>query len=130
MDVIGVLNLFSTEVGPLADDFTRIGQALADVATIGLLQHRAIEHRQLLAEQLQGALNSRVLVEQAKGVVSERLHVGMPEAFEAMRAYARRQQQGLSAVARGVIEGTVDTAEIRPAVVAGLDDSTDGSAWP
>jgi transcriptional regulator with GAF, ATPase, and Fis domain len=110
-EVIGVLNLFSADAGPLADDFTRIGQALADVATIGLLQHRAIEHRQLLAEQLQGALNSRVLVEQAKGVVSERLHVGMPEAFEAMRAHARRHQQRLSAVALGIIEGTVDTAE-------------------
>jgi len=110
-DVIGVLNLFSTEPGPLADDFARIGQALADVATIGLLQHRAIEHRQVLAEQLQGALNSRVLVEQAKGVVSERLHLGMPEAFESMRAYARRRHQRLSVVALGVIEGTVDTAE-------------------
>ncbi len=110
-DVIGVLNLFSTEPGPLADDFARIGQALADVATIGLLQHRAIEHRQVLAEQLQGALNSRVLVEQAKGVVSERLHLGMPEAFEAMRAYARRRHQRLSVVALGVIEGTLDTAE-------------------
>ena len=69
---------------------------MADVATIGLLQHRAIEHRQVLAEQLQGALNSRVLVEQAKEVVAERLHLGMPESFEAMRAYARRRHQRLS----------------------------------
>jgi transcriptional regulator with GAF, ATPase, and Fis domain len=110
-EVIGVLNLFSARSGPLADDDMRIGQALADVATIGLLQHRAIEHRQVLAEQLQVALNSRVLVEQAKGVVSERLQIGMPEAFEAMRAHARRHHERLSDVALGVIEGSVDTTQ-------------------
>ncbi len=110
-DVIGVLNLFSAGSDPLADDDMRIGQALADVATIGLLQHRAIEHRQVLAEQLQGALNSRVLVEQAKGVVAERLGIGMQEAFEAMRAHARRHNARLSDVALGIIEGSVDTAQ-------------------
>ncbi len=110
-DVIGVLNLFSNGSGPLSDDDMRIGQALADVATIGLLQHRAIEHRQVVAEQLQGALNSRVLVEQAKGVIAERLRIGMPEAFEAMRAHARRHHERLSDVALGVIEGTVDTTQ-------------------
>jgi len=113
-DVIGVLNLFADAPGPLPDNHLRIGQALADVATIGLLQHRAIEHRQLLAEQLQGALNSRVLVEQAKGAVAERLRVGMPEAFDSMRAYARRHRQRLSQVALGIIEGTVDTAQFGP----------------
>ena len=110
-DVIGVLNLFSNGSGPLSDDDMRIGQALADVATIGLLQHRAIEHRQVVAEQLQGALNSRVLVEQAKGVIAERLGIGMPEAFEAMRVHARRNHERLSDVALGIIEGTVDTTQ-------------------
>jgi len=108
-EIIGVLNLFCAAAEPLRDQDARMGQALADVATIGLLQHRAIEHRQVLAEQLQGALNSRVLVEQAKGVLAERLHLGMPEAFHALRTHARRNNQRLSDIAQAIIDGTIDT---------------------
>ncbi len=111
-EIIGVLNLFCSFVGPLPDHDARTGQALADVATIGLLQHRAIEHHQLLAEQLQGALNSRVLVEQAKGVLAERLHIGMPEAFSALRSHARQHNQRLSDLARGIIDGSIDTSRL------------------
>jgi transcriptional regulator with GAF, ATPase, and Fis domain len=111
-DVIGVLNLFSSSSVRLSDDDLQIGQALADVATIALLQHRAIEHRQLIAEQLQGALNNRVLVEQAKGVIAERQQVDMEHAFKALRAYARRRSQRLSDVALDIIEGNVETAEL------------------
>ena len=111
-EVIGVLNLFSTTAGSLGEEDARVGQALADVATIGLLQHRAIEHRQLLAEQLQGALNSRVLVEQAKGVLAERLQVEMPEAFAILRGHARRHNQRLSDLAQGIIDGAIDTSTL------------------
>jgi transcriptional regulator with GAF, ATPase, and Fis domain len=110
-EIIGVLNLFSAKPGSLRKEDARIGQALADVATIGLLQHRAIEHRQVLAAQLQGALNSRVLVEQAKGVLAERLHIGMPEAFNVLRTHGRRHNQRLSDLAQGIISGRVDTTD-------------------
>jgi transcriptional regulator with GAF, ATPase, and Fis domain len=113
-DVIGVLNLFSGTSVRLSEDDLQVGQALADVATIGLLQHRAIEHRQLLAEQLQGALNSRVLVEQAKGVIAERQRVDMEFAFETMRAYARQRGERLSDVALDIIEGRLGTSELGP----------------
>jgi hypothetical protein len=111
-ETIGVLNLFSVAGGPLSEADAQLGQALADVATIGLLQHRAIVHRQLLAEQLQAALNSRVLLEQAKGVIAERLQIGMADAFNALRAHARRHNQRLSDLARGIIDGTVDTSKL------------------
>ena len=111
-ETIGVLNLFSVAGGPLSEADAQLGQALADVATIGLLQHRAIVHRQLLAEQLQAALNSRVLLEQAKGVIAERLQIGMADAFNALRAHARRHNQRLSDLARGIIDGTVDTSTL------------------
>ena len=78
-EIIGALNLFDTNPGALDEDKLRIGQALADVATIGLLQQRAIHRRDTLTEQLQTALNSRVLIEQAKGVLAERLHWTWPK---------------------------------------------------
>lgn len=111
-DVIGVLNLFSVRPGRLNDDDMRIGQAMANVTTIGLLQQRAIKHHQVLAEQLQGALNSRVIIEQAKGVLAERLHVDMHVSFNAMRTYARRINRRLSDVARDVVDGAVEPSSL------------------
>lgn len=70
--VIGAMNLFLSRPGDLTQEDVDLGRALADLATIGLLQHRAIQERELLAEQLQGALTSRVLIEQAKGILAER----------------------------------------------------------
>lgn len=102
-DVIGVLNLFSTAATPLDPQATRIGQALADIATIGLLQERAIRQRQVMAEQLQGALNSRVLIEQAKGVLSVRLNLDMGAAFSQLRHHARNTNRPLTEVAQEVI---------------------------
>src|SRR4051812_47475365 len=84
-EIIGVLNLFSTRTGPLSAADTYLGQALANVTTIGLLQQRAIYHREMVAEQLQGALNSRVVIEQAKGVLFERLNLDMHDGFETLR---------------------------------------------
>jgi transcriptional regulator with GAF, ATPase, and Fis domain len=105
-DVIGALNLFGTEAGPLGRDTVRLGQALADVATIGLLQARAIRQRDTLAEQLQTALNSRVLIEQAKGVIAERRQIDMNESFILLRRSARSRNRRLSDLARAVVDGS------------------------
>jgi transcriptional regulator with GAF, ATPase, and Fis domain len=113
-EVIGVLNLFTTQSGPLTDADAYLGRALANVTTIGLLQQRAIHHRDLVAEQLQGALNSRVVIEQAKGVLFERLKLDMHDAFETLRRYARRTNRRLSDVARDVIDDRLDAAALLP----------------
>jgi len=105
-EVIGALNLFDTDPGPLDAAKLRIGQALADVATIGLLQQRAIRRRDVLTEQLQTALNSRILIEQAKGVLAERLQVHLDDAFALLRDSARRHNRRLSDLARAVVDGT------------------------
>lgn len=104
-ETIGALNLFSTRPGALGDGTVLVAQAMADVATIGLLQARVISHGELLAEQLQHALHGRVLIEQAKGVLAERLQVEMSEAFEMLRSYARDRNLFISTVAESVIAG-------------------------
>jgi len=104
--VIGALNLFDTNPGALDEGRLRVGQALADVATIGLLQERAIRHRDVLTEQLQNALNSRILIEQAKGVLAERLHLDMANAFVVLRGGARNQNRRLTELAQAIVDGT------------------------
>ncbi|HYN28667.1 MAG TPA: GAF and ANTAR domain-containing protein [Dermatophilaceae bacterium] len=101
--VIGALNLFSTDLGHLEPTDVRIVQCLADIATIGLLQERTIRSAEILTEQLQGALNSRVTIEQAKGVLARTHGIGVDAAFELMRGYARRNQHRLSDVALAVV---------------------------
>ena len=105
-EVIGALNLFCTEVGSLDVATLRLGQALADVATIGLLQARAALHRNILAEQLQTALNSRVVIEQAKGIIAERRGLDMDQAFTLLRGRARKTNRGLSDLALAIVQGT------------------------
>jgi transcriptional regulator with GAF, ATPase, and Fis domain len=105
-EVIGALNLFGTRPGALDEDTTRLAQALADVATIGLLQARAIRQRDVLAEQLQTALNSRVVIEQAKGVIAERHRVDVDQSFTLLRSTARTSNRRLSELARAVVDGT------------------------
>ena len=80
---------------------------MADVATIGLLHQRSLHEQTILSEQLQTALHSRILVEQAKGVLAARLGLSVAEAFTRMRAYARRTSTPLTAVAQAVIDGTL-----------------------
>ena len=110
--VIGALNLFRAEPGRLDPADLRIGQALADVATIGLLHERNVRRREAVAEQLQAALNSRVVIEQAKGKLAERLSVDMDRAFNMLRDYARNTNQHLTDVARTLVEG--DSADFPP----------------
>jgi AmiR/NasT family two-component response regulator len=107
------MNLMSTSEQMLVEADIALGQALADVATIGLLQQRAIREQALLAEQLQTALNSRVMIEQAKGVLAERTGTTPAEAFRDLRRYARNSGTTLARVARDVIEGTLETARVR-----------------
>jgi len=103
--VIGALNLFRAEPGPIDPADLRIGQALADVATIGLLHERNVRRREAVAEQLQAALNSWVVIEQAKGKLAERLSVDMDRAFNMLRDYARSTNQHLTDVARTLVDG-------------------------
>src|SRR5690349_12137637 len=105
-DVIGALNLFDIAAGPLDQSKVRLGQALADVSTIGLLQQRAIHRRDVVTEQLQTALNSRVLIEQAKGLLAERLHVNVDDAFGILRNAARSHNRPLSELAKAIVDGT------------------------
>ena len=101
--VIGALNLFRAEPGPFDPAELRIGQALADVATIGLLHERNVRRRETVAEQLQGALNSRVVIEQAKGKLAERLGIDMDHAFRMLRDYASNTNQRLTDIARDFV---------------------------
>lgn len=110
-EVIGALNFFDTKPGAVDAGKLRVGQALADVATIGLLQQRAIHRRDVLTEQLQTALNSRVLIEQAKGVLAERLHVDVADAFTVLRTGARSHNRRLSELAQAIVDGTEQIPE-------------------
>jgi len=101
---LGALTVFRRSSVPLTPDQVVLGKALADVAAIGLLQQRAVRQAELLAEQLQQALDSRVLLEQAKGVLAERLDLDVSEAFHVLRRAARNSNTRLSDYARMVIE--------------------------
>ena len=104
--VIGALNLFRATPGALSHEDVRVGQALADVATIGLLQERGTRRSEILHEQLQAALDSRVAIEQAKGKLAERLGLDMDQAFTLLRGYARDRNVRLSDLAQAFIDGS------------------------
>jgi GAF domain-containing protein len=109
---IGGLNLFRAEAVAMSPDEQRLAQALADVATIGIVQQRSVHRSSQLAEQLQHALNSRIVIEQAKGVLAERHTLPMDAAFGALRRYARHHNLKLSEVALAVVRGDTDPSSI------------------
>ena len=113
-DTIGALTLLRARNGTLDPADLVAAQALADVATIGILQHRAAEEHRLLAEQLQYALDSRIAIEQAKGVIAQHAGLGMDDAFGALRGYARDHNQRLVDVAHAIADRTLATNEIAP----------------
>lgn len=106
--IIGVLNLFCVQQVTLNEDEIALCQALCDVATIGLLQERSVRQSEILAEQLQSALNSRILIEQAKGVLAERAGITVDEAFTLIRTWARTHHVRLLDTAQAIIDGRSD----------------------
>lgn len=104
---IGALNLFRTSQGAMGDDDIPAAQGFAHVATIAILQHRAIIDATTLNEQLNYALNSRIIIEQAKGIIAEATKCRMDQAFERLRAHSRNHNQGLTGVASAVVAGTL-----------------------
>jgi transcriptional regulator with GAF, ATPase, and Fis domain len=104
---VGALNLFSDRAGALGDDDLGVVQAMADIATIGILQERLIHDRGVLTSQLETALESRVVIEQAKGIVAERNHISVDEAFQQIRRFTRNTNQLLSNTARDIVDGTL-----------------------
>lgn len=110
--IIGAVNIFDRADRQLTADDADLAQALAGVATIAILQHRALRRALNLADQLQQALHSRVAVEQAKGVLAERLHIDIADAFTAMRGYARNRNEQIGTVAQRVIDGSLPADEL------------------
>lgn len=104
-EIIGTLNLFRTQPDGLDETGARLAKALVDVATIGILQERAVRHQEVVTEQLQTALNSRVLIEQAKGMLAERHGISPEQAFTALRRYARSHSRRLTEQASQVLAG-------------------------
>ncbi|MDQ1491048.1 MAG: hypothetical protein QOD57_1245 [Actinomycetota bacterium] len=104
---IGALNLFRTDKGALDEADVAAAQAMADVATIAILQHHAVLQTHVVNDQLNHALNSRILLEQAKGIIAERAHLDMNDAFSWLRHHARNHNLLLGDVAQSVIDGTL-----------------------
>jgi GAF domain-containing protein len=105
---LGALNLLSVTRTPISQPDLIVARAFADLATLSILQHRASTEAQRLNEQLSAALTSRIVIEQAKGVISERTGVGLAEAFARMRGYARDHNRRLTDVAQAAVDGTLD----------------------
>jgi GAF domain-containing protein len=104
---IGSLSLLRAEAGAFADDEAEAATTLADMATIGILQERAMRELSVARQQLQRALDSRVVIEQAKGVVAQQRGVDMGAAFDLIRGYARSNRLGIGAVAELIVDRTL-----------------------
>jgi hypothetical protein len=103
---LGALNLFSVTQEPMSEADIMVARAFADLATLGIVQHRTEAQR--VNEQLSAALTSRLVIEQAKGVVAARADVDLGEAFSRLRAYARDNNLRLTDVAQAAVAGTLD----------------------
>jgi GAF domain-containing protein len=108
---LGALNLLSVTRTPIRQPDLIVARAFADLATLSILQHRASTEAQRLNEQLSAALTSRIVIEQAKGVISERAGVDLAEAFGRMRGYARHHNRRLTDVAQAAVDGTLDPSD-------------------
>jgi len=108
---VGALNLFRAEVGDMPPADVSVAQALADVAAIGILHQRILTRSEMVNQQLQMALNTRLIIEQAKGVLAERGGLDMDQAFKLLRAHARSTSTRLADLARSVVDGA-DTSRI------------------
>jgi GAF domain-containing protein len=106
--ILGALNLLSVGDVPMAEADVIVARAFADLAALSIAQHRAGAEAQRLNEQLSAALTSRVVIEQAKGVISERAGIDLAEAFSRLRAYARNHNLRLTDVAHAATDGTLN----------------------
>jgi GAF domain-containing protein len=111
-NVIGALNLFRSSDEAFTDTEMDIAQAMAEIAAVALIQERALREHTLLIEQLQTALNSRVIIEQAKGMLAEYLTVTADEAFLVLRTYARSHNRKLAEVASEIVERQLTRADL------------------
>lgn len=107
-ETIGTVNFFAARVAAMDDVDLAAAQALTNVATIGILQERLVREARTSVDQLQVALNSRVVIEQAKGVLATSAGLSMQDAFAAMRRYSRTRNTKLVEVARGIVDHTID----------------------
>jgi GAF domain-containing protein len=105
--VLGALNLFGAEPGGMTDADLSAGRAMADMAAIDLCQVQAAHDAQIVTDQLQHALESRVAIEQAKGILAERAAIGVDEAFSRLRGHARATKRRLVDVAGDVVSGSL-----------------------
>jgi AmiR/NasT family two-component response regulator len=110
--VIGALNIFSADTAVLSGEDQMVAQALADVATIGILQARARNNAQTVTSQLETALESRIVIEQAKGVIAEHGGFGLDHAFAVLRGYARSHNRRLSQTAGDIVEGRLNIGHL------------------
>ena len=110
-DRVGGLNLFLDHPGTMTDADIAVGQALADVATIGILHQRVLSHTEQVNQQLQTALDTRLIIEQAKGIIAERARIDMNHAFTLLRAQARRTNRRLADLAHAIVDGA-DTTDL------------------
>lgn len=112
-DVFGALNLYRPRPGLFSDDQIEVGQTFADVATSYLRNAYDSEQKDLLTKQLQHALNSRVLIEQAKGFVTAQTGLDLPDAFALIRNYARHRQIRVRVVARALLHDDLSIEDLR-----------------
>jgi hypothetical protein len=111
-EVFGALNLFRTDQGTLPQADIAAAQALADIATISLVQERTRREAQMMVQQLQTALHNRIVIEQAKGVVAEQAQLAMDGAFSRLRTFARSHNRRLTDVARDVVDGNLHARQL------------------
>lgn len=130
--IIGALNIFHVEGGHLDEHDTALAQALADIATIGLLQRRALATSEVLGEQLQEALNNRISIEQAKGLLAERGQLHVDEGFDLLRRFCRSSRLSLTQVARELVTGRRDPDDVLalrwPSILRGTNPNRGGTA--
>lgn len=110
--ILGALNLFLTEPGGIDPEAEAVVQAMADVATIGLLQQRELDRAHAVEGQLQRALQTRIGIEQAKGIISERMGIPMDAAFALLRGYSRNHNQKLHDAARDIVSGVLAASDL------------------
>lgn len=111
--VLGCLNLFMSTATPLSDTDVALAQALADVASIAIVQDQAVRQAAIREGQLQHALDSRIAIEQAKGMIAERDGIDMDAAFAKLRAYARNHNRRLTEVAESLVTGNLPIDALR-----------------